>query len=64
METFIGAPLAESDLTPMDDLAHEIRQWLLKKSLAKVVEEPSEASSPVPSDNRPRAEESEDLYDF
>jgi hypothetical protein len=28
----LGAPLAETDLKPMDDLGKEIRMWILEKS--------------------------------
>jgi hypothetical protein len=31
----IGAPLVETDLKPLDDLAKEIREWILAKSRAK-----------------------------
>lgn len=48
----------------MESLANEIRQWILKRSLAKSVEPVAEAAStPVRSD-RPVETVDEDLYDF
>lgn len=74
-----GAPLAESDLIPQEELAAEIRQWLLKKSLAKTLEDSTTDGvdgSPVRENglNRSRnqagnvggsgAAQDDDLYDF
>lgn len=52
-----GAPLAEGDLAADEQLAQEIRQWILKRSLA-----PS-AAAVGPSD-RAAGQEQEGLYDF
>eukprot|EP01035_Chromulina_nebulosa_P019811 gene19811-25755_t len=62
-----GAPLAESDLKPMNELAEEIRQWILKKSMKQsnnndidniVTKHEIKVTS-----NNPNAAE-DDLYDF
>ena len=54
----IGAPLSEFELTPMDDLANSIRQWILKKSLEENEGTNSLLKSPVTNENQ------DDLYDF
>ncbi len=65
----IGAPLSETDLTPLPDLGNEIRTWILKKSLAQN-DTTSPSSSPVKNKSpdakkQPKTPSADDdLYDF
>ena len=70
-----GAPLAESDLKPMDELGQRIRRWILNKSLGKGASEADAvtvASAVSSSEAKPATgapggaakPSSDDLYDF
>ena len=70
-----GAPLAETDLKTLDELAHRIRTWILNKSIGTASASPSDAapavtmtaSSPAgagPEAKKPTADSKDDLYDF
>lgn len=56
-----GAPLAESDLRPCDELGHKIRQWILNKSLKK---DDNEAILTAPASLAAKPAPDDDLYDF
>ena len=57
----IGAPLSEIDLSPLEDLGHEIRTWILNRSQGK-----SDTSDINMIDKTPlkTKQENDDLYDF
>lgn len=70
----LGAPLAEVDLTAMDELGNEIRKWILKKSIAQSNDTPAVAgigensSSAAVSDGDAKkakiSRAEDDLYEF
>jgi hypothetical protein len=69
-----GAPLAETDLKTLDELAHRIRTWILNKSIgasASSSEAAPAAASAVSSApaagneaKKSAADSKDDLYDF
>lgn len=67
-----GAPLAENELQPLEELGDRIRSWILQKSLGKTSnaepETPTHNSSALESaaagGSDSKADPDEDLYDF